>query len=100
VAIKSVRIYFYPLQRRYERWLSANYWGWSEWFERRLKPLRDDLRGPAVKGVDIVNLMLREDASMAYAPNNWIKVLNTLQFEFVCDLSPLNVVTRWRTLRS
>ena len=89
MTIRSVRIYYYPRQKRRQKWLTANYWGWAEWFERRLKPIREELGGPEVKGVDVVNLMLREDASHTRSPDTWVRALNTLQFEFVCDLGPL-----------
>jgi hypothetical protein len=89
MTIKSVRIYFYPRGVRRERWLTANYWGWAEWFELRLKPVREQLRGIEVKGVDIVNLMLREESSKAWLPNTWTQLGNTLMFEFVCNLKPL-----------
>lgn len=89
MTIKSVRIYYYPRGVRRERWLTANYWGWAEWFEHRLKPVRAQLRGVEVKGVDIVNLMLREDSSQAWRPNTWTQRANSLVFEFVCDLKPL-----------
>lgn len=89
MTIQSVRIYYYPFLQRREKWLTANYWGWAEWFERRLKPRREELRGPEAKGVNIVNLMLRENPSHALHRNTWIRCLNSFQFEFVCDLSPL-----------
>lgn len=89
MAIRSVRIYYHPRLARREKWLAANYWGWAEWFENRLKPRREDLRGPEAKGVDIVNLVLREEPANALNRDCWIRALNTFQFEFVCDLSPL-----------
>ena len=98
MTIRSVRIYYYPLQKRRERWLTENYWGWSEWFEGRLKPIREELRGSEVKGIDIVNLMLRENASHVRSPGNWVRNLNSLQFEFVCDLGPLERCDRIENL--
>jgi hypothetical protein len=89
MTIRSVRIYYYPLQKRRERWLTHNYWGWSEWFDQRLKLIREDLRGPDVKGVDIVNLNLREERSHVRNPGIWVRALNTLQFDYACDLLPL-----------
>lgn len=89
MTILSVRIYYCPRTAKREKWLSANYWGWAEWFEARLKPIREHLRGPEVKGVDIVNLMLREDSSTAWHPGAWLQRGNTLEFEFICDLHPL-----------
>lgn len=89
MTIASVRIYYYPTSQRRERKLSRTHWGFAEWFARRLKPIREQLRGPEVKGVNIVNLMLRENAKHAPQADKWIQRLNTFEFNFVCDLQPL-----------
>lgn len=74
---------------RLERYLSCTHWAFAEWFSRRLKPIQEQLRGPEAKGVDIVNLMLHEAPEHAWRPNEWTQRLNTFQFSFVRDLSPL-----------
>lgn len=89
VTIASVRIYFYPRSKALEGKLSASHWGFAEWFTRRLKPIREQLRGPEVKGVNIMNLMLHENPSQAWRPNVWAKRANSLQYSFVCNLRPL-----------
>ncbi|MFI4928018.1 MAG: hypothetical protein ACHP7E_10075 [Burkholderiales bacterium] len=86
MTIASVRIYYYPKRQRLEKYLSATHWGFAEWFTRRLKPIREQLRGPEAKGVDIVNFNLGERSW--YAPG-WRKALNTFEFDFTCDLEPL-----------
>lgn len=90
MTISSVRIYYYPVEKRRELRLSRTHWGFAEWFERRLKPIREQLRGPEVKGVNIVNLMLRENPQHAPQPNQWLQRLNTFEFNFVCSLRPLD----------
>jgi hypothetical protein len=89
VTIAKVRIYFYPLTRKRELGLTATHWGFAEWFERRLKPIREQLRGPEAKGVNVVNLMLRENPEHAWHRNEWHQRLNTFEFNFICDLRPL-----------
>lgn len=89
MTIASVRIYYYPVDERREQILTRTHWGFAEWFERRLKPIREQLRGPEAKGVNIVNLMLRENPDHAPQPSQWLKRLNTFEFNFVCDLQPL-----------
>ena len=89
MTIRSVRIYYYPRSWDREQQLIPIHWGFSQWFERRLKPIREHLRGPEAKGVNIVNLLLMEDPDQATHPNRWIRVLNSFQFKFVCDLRPL-----------
>jgi hypothetical protein len=89
MTIASVRIYFYPLTEKRQLLLTGQYWGFAEWFTRRLKPIRLALKGPEVKGVNIMNLMLHENPRHAWRPNNWAQRANSLEFSFVCDLRPL-----------
>lgn len=89
MTIASVRIYFYPTTNARKLRLTASHWGFAEWFSRRLKPIREQLRGPEVKGVDIMNLMLYENPAHAWQRNVWHQRGNTFEFTFVCDLRPL-----------
>lgn len=89
MTIASVRIYYYARSEAHSRSLTGSHWGFSEWFTRRLKPIREQLRGPEVKGVDIMNLMLFENPAHAWKPYQWYQRGNTLEFDFVCDLEPL-----------
>jgi len=89
MTIASVRIYFYPKTEPRELRLTASHWGFAEWFARRLKPIREQLRGVEAKGVDIVNLMLYERPEHAWRRDEWIQRANSFQFTFVCDLRPL-----------
>jgi len=90
MTIASVRIYYYPKTRARELKLSARHWGFAEWFSRRLKPIREQLRGPEVKGVDIMNLMLYENPEHAWRNGEWHQRGNTFEFNFACDLRPLD----------
>ena len=93
MTISSVRMYFWPSpeRERLQRYLNFTLGGFDEWFKRRLKPIREQLRGPAVKGVDIVNFMFcdRSPAMMNGRHGQWTKALNTLQFSWDCDLEDL-----------
>ena len=89
MTIASVRIYYYPLTRKRELKLTATHWGFAEWFTRRLKPIREQLRGVEAKGVNIVNLMLRENPEQVWHRDEWRQRGNTFEFEYVCDLRPL-----------
>jgi hypothetical protein len=89
MTIRTFRFYYHPRSKRFERYLSFTHWAFAEWFDRRLKPLREQLRGPEAKGVDIVNIMLHEVPEHAWRPNEWTRRLNTFEFSHVCDLSPL-----------
>lgn len=89
MTIASVRFYFYTTTRKRDLALTAAHWGFADWFPRRLKPIREALRGPEAKGVDIVNLMLYENPEHALVHDTWQRCLNVFQFNFVCDLCPL-----------
>ena len=89
MTIQTFRIYYHSRNERLERYLTATHWAFAEWFHRRLKPIREQLRGPEAKGVDIVNLMLYDVPEHAWRPDEWAKRLSTFEFSFVCDLSPL-----------
>jgi hypothetical protein len=89
MTIASVRIYYYPRGERRKRKLNTTHWGFAEWFVRRLKPIRERLRGPEAKGVNIVNFMLHEVPEHAWYPNEWRQRMNSFNFSFVCDLHPL-----------
>ena len=65
MTISEVRFYYYPRRQRLERYLTMTHWGFAEWFTRRLRPIREQLRGPEVKGVNIVNFMLHEQEEKA-----------------------------------
>jgi hypothetical protein len=89
MTITTARIYYWPRRKRLEEYLTATHWGFAEWFKRRLKPIREQLRGPEAKGVAIVNFMLFEQPGRFHQPNQWRRDLSTFEFAFPCDLSPL-----------
>jgi hypothetical protein len=65
MTIASVRIYWYPNEAELKLLLARTHWGFSNWFNGRLKPIKNLLRGAEAKGVNIVNFMLFEDAAKA-----------------------------------
>jgi hypothetical protein len=99
MTIASVRIYYYPSDAERELRLTGSHWGFAEWFTRRLKPIREQLRGPEAKGVDIMNLMLFENPEHAWQRDRWIQRGNSFQFSFVCDLKPLDAGPPLENLR-
>ena len=46
MTIKSVRIYFYPDDKEDRTSISQTHWGFAEWFDLRLKPIREQLKVP------------------------------------------------------
>jgi len=89
MAIQTFRFYFAPKSKRYESYLSFTHWAFADWFKQRLKPIRDQLRGPEAKGVGIVNVVLTENEREADFANRWLHGLGVFEFRFVCDLAPL-----------
>lgn len=89
MTIKSVRIYYYPDDKEVERQLSQTHWGFAEWFDRRLKPIREQLRGPEAKGVNIVNFMLCENTAHAWRLDQWATRMNSFEYSCVFDCRSL-----------
>ena len=89
MTIVTARIYYFPRSQQLEQTLTQTHWGFAKWFQRRLKLIREQLRGPEAKGVDIVNFMLHEVPDRAWYPNEWRQRGNTFNFSYVCDLRPL-----------
>ena len=89
MTITTFRFYYYPKTAKREHRITTTHWGFATWFKRRLRPIREQLRGPEAKGVDIVNVNLYEIEEYAWHPNEWRQRANTFNFSFVCDLRPL-----------
>lgn len=89
MTITSVRIYYYPEDPVVRGKLTETHWGFAEWFERRLKPIRQQLGGIEAKGVNIVNFMLYDNADNMRSPNEWKRVDNTFEYNCLYDLRGL-----------
>jgi hypothetical protein len=89
MTIASVRIFYYPGDEARERQLTFSHWGFAEWFTRRLKPIREQLRGPEAKGVNIMNLMLYEHRSVEGRWDEWWQRANTFEYSTLYDLRSL-----------
>lgn len=94
MTITSVRFYFWPNSPRREKSLSSKLWGFAEWFEYRLKPIREELRGPEVKGVNIVNFFLYENATRIPNQDVWWQRANTFEYDTLYDLAGLSRMDR------
>ena len=90
MTITSFRLYYQAQDEQRELRLTQTHWGFAQWFERRLKGIKDQLKGPEVKGVNIVNIMLHEVPEHAWHPNEWKQRGNSFEFNFICDLRPLD----------
>jgi hypothetical protein len=89
MTITTFRFYYYAKTEARAGYLTGTHWGFATWFKRRLKPIREQLRGQEAKGVDIVNVGLYEIAEHAWHPNEWRQRANTFNFSYVCNLRPL-----------
>jgi hypothetical protein len=89
MTIASLRIYFWSEDEDLQRKLSQTHGGFAEWFVRRLKPIRAELRGAEAKGVNIVNFMLYENAALAGRVDEWGSRANSFEYGCVYDLKTL-----------
>ena len=80
MTMASVRIYYWCRDPARQLLLSRTHWGFAEWFKRRLKPIRERLRGPEAKGVDLVNFMLHEDPREVFRPDEWVRRANSFEY--------------------
>jgi hypothetical protein len=85
MTIAQVRFYYYPKHEKKKLLVSQTYWGFADWFVRRLKPIREQLRGPEVKGVNIVNFMLHEDYHAPSRLLEWWQCANSFEYALPFD---------------
>jgi hypothetical protein len=104
MTIASVRIYYWSEDKDLQRKLTQSHWGFAEWFACRLKPIREQLRGPEAKGVNIVNFMLHDNPQHAWRLEAWGKRLNSFEYSRAYDLksllntTPLNNIEQLMTM--
>lgn len=89
MTITDMRIYLEYDDPQTARDMALTHWGVSTWLKARLKSIKAELRGAEVKGVNIVNIMLRENtAGLAYA-EQWRRYMNSFEFNHAYDLQAL-----------
>jgi hypothetical protein len=98
MTITSVRFYFYPDSARREKSLSSKLWGFAEWFEYRLKPIREELRGPEVKGVNIINFCLYENLDRMFKQDVWWQRANSFEYDTLYDMATLSKLHRVKAI--
>ena len=89
MTIASVRIYFYFEDKELEKEMSKTHWGFAQWFDVRLKPIRNSLRGPEAKGVNIVNFNLFEAPERAWKLDQWAQRANSFNYDCIFNLQSL-----------
>jgi hypothetical protein len=94
MTIASVRFDFCPNSARREKSLTFKLWGFAEWFEYRLKSIRVELRGPEVKGVNIMNFCLYENPENMFKQDVWWQCANSFEYDTLYDLAALSRMHR------
>jgi hypothetical protein len=89
MTIASVRFYYYCENESDELQINRTHWGFAKWFERRLKPIKNQLKGPEAKGVDIINFMAFDNAEKAWRLNEWGQRMNSFEFDFAYNFKLL-----------
>jgi hypothetical protein len=80
MTITSVRIYYHCENKVQEAQLTKTHWGFA---------IKDRLKGPEAKGVNITNFMLYENPTLVFRIGEWWKPLNSFEFSCVYDLQSL-----------
>lgn len=93
MTIVHVRAYYSTANKPLELQLSRTHWGFADWFVRRLKPIKESLRGPEVKGVNVVNFVLADDINRLDRPLEWWHRANSFEYGFPFDLAALTTRT-------
>lgn len=89
MTIREVRFNLDAPDKRIARALNRAHWGFTYWFDARLKPIRQELRGEEVKGVNIVNFNFFGPGTPRSGPlDTWRRLLNALQYISEIDVSP------------
>jgi hypothetical protein len=89
MTIASVRFYYYCENESDELQINRTHWGFAKWFERRLKPIKNQLKGPEAKGVDIINFMAFDNAEKAWRLNERGQRMNSFEFDFAYNFKLL-----------
>jgi hypothetical protein len=88
MTIKYCRIYLeYDSPEISKRMARTHWWGISNWLQKKIKPLGNQLKGAEVKGVNIVNIFLYErKRDSLIILREWEKTINTFNVADVVDL--------------
>ena len=89
MAIVSVKIAFGLRNKRKKLRLDKIYGGFESWFPARLKPIREALRGPEAKGVDVAIFWLYENLKDVPHKNEWWRRINTFEYVLAYNLDSM-----------
>jgi len=81
MTIREVRLNLKAADRAVTRQLNRAHWGFTYWFDSRLKSIRPQLRGDEVKGINILIFDFRSLGLQGFTPaREWKQLLNTINY--------------------
>ena len=90
MAIRAFRIFLHYDDKIVARSMNRAHFGVADWTgKNRLKHIRQELSGPDVKGVDIVNVHFFENEARCTPCNMWFRRINAIEFNAVYDMQSL-----------
>jgi hypothetical protein len=69
--------------------MSLTHFGVTDWVKSRLAGVRQLLKGPEVRGVNIVNIHFFENGSQCRPCGSWYRLMNAFEYKLVYDIKSL-----------
>jgi hypothetical protein len=89
VTIRAVRLYLNYKDKAVARAMNRLHFGVTGWIDARIKCIREQLRGPEAKGVNIVNVCFFESVTACEHCDSWHMRSNAFEYQLVFDLKSL-----------
>jgi hypothetical protein len=70
--------------------LTLLYGGLSVWLEKKIKAIKKELKGPEVKGINIINIHLLESPQNHQNIGQWVNIINTFEYKLIYDMRLLS----------
>ena len=89
MTIRVFRLYFQYEDEAITRAMSLTHFGLTDWVSLRLHGIRQLLKGPEAKGVNIVNIHFFESESRSKPCDSWYRRINAFEYKLVYDIKSL-----------
>lgn len=90
MTIRFCRFYIELDDPEITKQMNLFHWGVANWLEQKIKTIKERLKGPEVKGVNIVNIHFWESSQNNLQRNEWIRVINTFEYRVIYDFGTFN----------
>ena len=89
MTIRAFRLEFSCHDKVTEDRVNKTHWGVCYWINKKLKGIAPALRGPKVKGVNVVSVWFADPGTARMVIGSWQRRLNGLEYTFEFDASGL-----------